>query len=70
MSFQLFFKVSVFVSSWRLDEREFHAIGPVYEKLRSPNLSFSCGVSYRKLLADRSLSRPGRLAVDVIMSAT
>ena len=24
-----------------------------YEKLRSPNLSFSCGVSYLKLLTDQ-----------------
>ena len=58
-----------FVSSWRLEGSEFHAFGPAYEKLRSPNLSFSFGVSYRKLLAERSLSRPGRSAVAVIMSA-
>ena len=32
--FQLFFK-----SIWRLDGREFHAFGPAYEKLGSPNLS-------------------------------
>ena len=59
----------MFVSSWRLAGSEFHAIGPVYEKPRSPNLSFSFVVSYRKLLAEHSLSRPGRSAVAVIMSA-
>ena len=30
--FKSFLKVSVFVSSWRLDGREFHAFGPEYEK--------------------------------------
>ena len=44
VSFQLIFKVvSVFVSSWRLDGREFQAFGPAYEKLRSPNLSSVVG---------------------------
>ena len=66
--FKSFFKVSVFVSSWRLDGREFHAFGPENEKLRSPNFSFNRGSSYRKLLEDLSLSRPGRSATDVIMS--
>ena len=59
----------MFVSSWRLEGSEFHAFGPAYEKARSPNLSFSLGVSYRKLLVERSLSRPGRSAVAVIMSS-
>ena len=59
----------MFISSWRLEGSEFHAFGPAYEKARSPNLSFSFGVSYWKLLAERSLSRPGRSAVAVIMSA-
>ena len=68
VSFQKFLKVSVFVSSWRLDGREFHAFGPENEKLRSPNFSFNCGSSYQKLLEDLSLSRPGRSATDVIMS--
>ena len=67
--FSCFLKVSVFVSSWRLAGSEFHAFDPAYEKPRSPNLSFSFGVSYRKLLAERSLSRPGRSALAVIMSA-
>ena len=49
---------------------EFQASVPAYEKSRSPNLSFSCGVSYRKLLAEQSLSRPGRSAVAVVMSAS
>ena len=31
--FKSFLKVSVFVSSWRLDGREFHAFGPEKEKL-------------------------------------
>ena len=56
------------MSSWRLDGREFHAFGPENEKLRSPNFSFNRGSSYRKLLEDLSLSRPGRSATDVIMS--
>ena len=51
--FNCFFKVSVFVRFCRLNGREFYAFGPAYEKLRSPNLSFSCRVSYRKLLADK-----------------
>ena len=58
MSFQLFLKISVF-GFWRLAGSEFHAFGQAYEKPRLPNLSFSFGVSYRKLLAERSLSRPG-----------
>ena len=58
----------MFVSSWRLDGREFHAFGSENEKLRSPNFSFNRGSSYRKLLEDLSLSRPGRSATDVIMS--
>ena len=66
--FKSFLKVSVFVSSWRLDGREFHAFGPENEKLRSPNFSFNRGSSYRKLLEDLSLSRPGRSATDDIMS--
>ena len=66
--FKSFLKVSVFVSSWRLDGREFHAFGPEKEKLRSPNFSFNRGSSYWKLLEDLSLSRPGRSATDVIMS--
>ena len=66
--FKSFLKVSVFVSSWRLDGREFHAFGPENEKLRSPNFSFNRGSSYRKLLEDLSLSWPGRSATDVIMS--
>ena len=48
--FSCFLKVSAFASSWRLDRRVFHAFGPAYEKLLSPSLSFSCGVSYQKLL--------------------
>ena len=44
--FNSFLKVSVFVSSWRLDGREFHAFGPENEKLRSPNFSFNCGSLY------------------------
>ena len=55
--------------NWRLEGSEFHAFWPAYEKARSPNLSFSLGVSYQKLLEERSLSRPGRSAVAVIMSA-
>ena len=66
--FKSFLKVSVFVSSWRLDGREFHAFGPENEKLCSPNFSYNRGGSYRKLLKDLSLSRPGRSATDVIMS--
>ena len=66
--FKSFLKVSMFVSSWRLDGREFHAFGPENEKLRSPNFSFNRGSSYQKLLEDLSLSRPGRSATDVIMS--
>ena len=70
VSFQLFFKsISVRFHAWRLEGSEFHAFGPAYEELRSPNLSFSFGVSYRKLMAERSLSRPGRSSVAVIMSA-
>ena len=65
---KVFLKVSVFVSSWRLNGREFNAFGPENEKLRSPNFSFNCGSSYRKLLEDLSLSRPGWSATDVIMS--
>ena len=61
----MFLKVSVFVSSWRLGGREFHAFGPENEKLHSPNFSFNCGSSYRKLLEDLSLTR---LGMDVIMS--
>ena len=53
--FKSFLKVSVFVSSWRLDGREFHAFGPDKEKLRSPNFSFNRGSSYWKLLEDLSL---------------
>ena len=66
--FKSVLKVSVFVSSWRLDGREFHAFGPENEKLRSPNFSFNRGSSYRRLLEDLSLSRPGRSATGVIMS--
>ena len=66
--FKSFLKVSVFVSSWRLDGREFHAFGPERKKLRLPNFSFNRGSSYRKLLEDLSLSRPGRSATDVVMS--
>ena len=47
--FKSFLKVSVFVSSWRSDGREFHAFGPENEKLRSPNFSFNRGSSYRRL---------------------
>ena len=66
--FKRFLKVSVFVSSWRFDGREFHAFGPENEKLRSPNFSFNRGGSFRKLLENLSLPRPGRSATDVIMS--
>ena len=66
--FKSFLKVSVFVSSWRLDRREFYAFGPENEKLHSPNFSFNRGSSYRKLLEDLSLSRPGRSATDDIIS--
>ena len=43
----------MFVSSCRLNGREFYAFGPAYKKIHSPNLSFSCGVTYGKLLADK-----------------
>ena len=68
--FKSFSKVSVFVSSWRLEGREFHAIGSDNEKFRLPNFSFNCGSSYRKkLLENLSLSRPGRSAyADLRMS--
>ena len=58
----------MFVSTWRLDGRKFYAFGPENEKLRSPNFSFNRESSYRNLLEDLSLSRPGRSVTDVIMS--
>ena len=67
VSFQLFLKVSVFVRPWRLDGREFQAFGPACEKLRSLNWSFGYGISYLKLLVERSLSRPSRSAVAAII---
>ena len=50
MSIQLFLEVPVFVSSWRLNGKEYEAFDPAYEKARLPNLRFSCGVSCQKIV--------------------
>ena len=50
-----------------MDGREFHASGRRTRNFVSRTF-FNCGSSYRKLLEDLSLSRPGRSATDVIIS--
>ena len=55
VSFFFFFE-SISVSEFlEIERKGFHALGPDNEKVCSPNFSFNCGSSYRKLLEDLSM---------------
>ena len=60
MSFQKCFESISICEFLEIEGKRIPCLRSGKEKLRSPNSSFNCGSSYRKLLKDLSLSWPGR----------